>query len=97
MPAFLYHLFLFSGGGRLRLEDDTTGVGPPLHENQTMTQAGITSGQTVIVEPGQAPLSSQVYAILTAAHINMASTTRISIQNTISCVCIMTIESCLWI
>lgn len=48
------------GGGRLRLEDDTTGVGPPLHENQTMTQAGIAPGQTVIVEPGQAPLSSQL-------------------------------------
>ena len=64
----MYHAFpsFFSGGGRLRIEDDTAGIGPPLHENQTVTQAGITSGQTVIVEPGPAPLSSQVAIFLAA-------------------------------
>ena len=41
--------------------DDESGVlGPPLYENQTLTGAGMVSGLRVVVEPGRAPLDSQV-------------------------------------
>ena len=47
------------GGGRLRLDDD--GVGPPLHEGQSLDQAGVVQGHRIILEPGLAPTSTQVY------------------------------------
>ena len=44
----------------MRIDDDSSGLGAPLHENQTVTEAGMTQGQRIVVEPGQAPLSSEV-------------------------------------
>lgn len=54
----------FSGGGRLRIDDDFQGIGPPLCEEQSVTDAGIEPGCRVILEPGHAPLSNQVRHLL---------------------------------
>ncbi|XP_064401493.1 ubiquitin carboxyl-terminal hydrolase 40-like isoform X3 [Halichondria panicea] len=50
----------FIGECRLRGDDDVTGIGPPLYESQTLTDAGISPGQRIILESGQAPTSNQV-------------------------------------
>ena len=48
-----------TGGGRLRLCDDC--LGPPLHENQSLDQAGVDQGHRIILEPGLAPTFNQVH------------------------------------
>ena len=53
----------FVGGGRLRVDDDSTGLGPPLYENQTLADSGMRQGYRVILEPGVAPLDSQVTGV----------------------------------
>ncbi len=52
--------FVYVGECRLRDDDDVNGMGPPLYESQTLTDAGISPGQRLILEPGQAPTSNQV-------------------------------------
>jgi ubiquitin carboxyl-terminal hydrolase 40 len=52
------HLSSIDGGGRLRLDDDS--VGPPLHENQSLDQAGVDQGHRIILEPGLAPTAKQL-------------------------------------
>ena len=47
-------------GGRLRFDDDNNGLGPPLYENQTLSDAGLVQGQRVIMEPGPAPQQSEI-------------------------------------
>ena len=54
------HVYVHADGGRLRFDDDNNGLGPPLYENQTLSDAGLVQGQRVVVEPGQAPLESEV-------------------------------------
>ena len=39
---------------------DDQGIGPPLHENQTLDQAGVVQGHRIILEPGQSPTPTQV-------------------------------------
>ena len=51
---------VLADGGRLRVDDESGVLGPPLYENQTLTGAGMVSGLRVVVEPGRAPLDSQV-------------------------------------
>ena len=53
-------LFPLPDGGRLRLDNDQSGLGPPLYENQTLAEAGVERGQTVVVETGPAPLNSEL-------------------------------------
>ncbi len=50
-----------AGECRLRGDDDVNGMGPPLYESQTLTDAGISPGQRIILESGPAPTSNQVY------------------------------------
>ena len=45
---------------RLRVCDDLAGIGPPLFEDQTLSDAGLTQGQKLIIEPGPVPLKCQV-------------------------------------
>ena len=42
------------------MDDESGGPGPPLHENQTLTEAGMGSGMRIIIEPGKVPMDSQV-------------------------------------
>ena len=51
---------------RLHGDDDITGIGPPLYESQTLTDAGISPGQRIILESGQAPTSNQVQPYIIA-------------------------------
>ena len=46
------------------MDDDSTGLGPPLYENQTLADSGMRQGYRVILEPGVAPLDSQVTGCL---------------------------------
>ncbi len=55
-----------AGECRLRGDDDVTGIGPPLYESQTLTDAGISPGQRIILESGQAPTSNQVQPYIIA-------------------------------
>jgi ubiquitin carboxyl-terminal hydrolase 40 len=48
------------GGGRLRIDDDIQGLGPPLCEELGVMDAGIQPGMRVVLEPGPAPLSNQI-------------------------------------
>ncbi|XP_070564811.1 LOW QUALITY PROTEIN: ubiquitin carboxyl-terminal hydrolase 40-like [Ptychodera flava] len=48
------------GGGRLRIHDDNHGLRPSLHENQSMTAAGITQGLQLVFEPGAPPRTNQI-------------------------------------
>ena len=45
------------------MDDDSTGLGPPLYENQTLADSGMRQGYRVILEPGVAPLDSQVTGV----------------------------------
>jgi len=45
----------------MRADDSNEGLGPPLHESQTIVATGITSECRIVVEPGPAPTSNQVY------------------------------------
>lgn len=60
--AFTIIAFL-KGGGRLRIDDDIQGLGPPLCEEQSLVSAGIEPGIRVILEPGTAPSDNQVNII----------------------------------
>ena len=46
------------------MSEDLAGLGPPLYEDQTLLEADITRGATLILEPGPVPLRSQVTIIL---------------------------------
>ena len=48
------------GGCRLRIDDDMAGMGPPMYEDQTVSEAGITQGSKLVIEPGPVPHKSQV-------------------------------------
>lgn len=48
------------GGGRLRIDDDLNGLGPPLYGNQSVMDAGIDPGCRVVLEPGYSPSSNQI-------------------------------------
>ena len=52
--------FIATGGGRLRIDDDLQGVGPPLCEEHSLVEAGLTQGCRVILEKGTPPLSNEV-------------------------------------
>ena len=45
---------------RLRVSEDLAGMGPPLYEDQTLLEADIARGATLVLEPGPVPLRSQV-------------------------------------
>ena len=62
MCACVLCVFMCADGGRLRFDDDNNGLGPPLYENQTLSDAGLVQGQRVIMEPGPAPQQSEVRA-----------------------------------
>lgn len=49
-----------TGAVRFRVESDTSGVGPPLYEHQTLAEAEIGQGQRVVMEQGPPPLSTEV-------------------------------------
>jgi ubiquitin carboxyl-terminal hydrolase 40 len=46
--------------GRLRINDEFQGVGPPLHEDHTLSSLGLVQGSKLIFEPGAPPLSSEM-------------------------------------
>lgn len=54
----------FIGGYRLRSEDNFAGIGPPMYEEQTLLEAGLTQGAKLIIEQGPTPLKSQVKIVL---------------------------------
>ena len=48
------------GGGRLRIDDEFQGLGPPLHEDHTLATVGVVQGSKMVLEPGNPPKSSEV-------------------------------------
>ena len=53
-------LMLSSGGGRLRIDDEFQGLGPPLHEDHTLATVGVVQGSKLVLETGAPPTSSEV-------------------------------------
>ena len=51
---------LSSGGGRLRIDDEFQGLGPPLHEDHTLATVGVVQGSKLVLEAGAPPTSSEV-------------------------------------
>ena len=49
-----------SGGGRLRIDDEFQGLGPPLHEDHTLATVGVVQGSKMVLEPGGPPTSTEV-------------------------------------
>ncbi|XP_060066969.1 ubiquitin carboxyl-terminal hydrolase 40-like [Ylistrum balloti] len=54
-------------GGRLRIDHDTLGLRPPLHEQLTVEEASLTGGTTLILEEGQSPASNQITLTFTSS------------------------------
>ena len=50
----------FLGGGRLRIDDEFQGLGPPLHEDHTLATVGVVQGSKMVLEAGMPPSSSEV-------------------------------------
>lgn len=67
-----YGCLVSSDSGRIRVDDESGGLGPPLYENQTLTEAGMGSGLRIVIEPGKAPLDSQVHKRLLIIHGTVA-------------------------
>ncbi|XP_046546355.1 ubiquitin carboxyl-terminal hydrolase 40-like [Haliotis rubra] len=47
-------------GGRLRVDHPTIGLRPPLHEQQTVYEAGLLGDVCLVLEPGKAPETNQI-------------------------------------
>ncbi|XP_071102445.1 ubiquitin carboxyl-terminal hydrolase 40-like isoform X2 [Haliotis cracherodii] len=47
-------------GGRLRVDHPTIGLRPPLHEEQTVYEAGLLGDVCLVLEPGKAPDTNQI-------------------------------------
>ena len=47
-------------GVRLRLEDESKGICPPMHEDQTLKEAGMKQNRKVVAEKGTPPTSTQI-------------------------------------
>ena len=47
-------------GVRLRIEDETKGLCPPIHEDQTLKEAGMKQNLKVVLEKGTPPTSTQI-------------------------------------
>ncbi|KAI6656426.1 Ubiquitin carboxyl-terminal hydrolase 40 [Oopsacas minuta] len=47
-------------GVRLRIEDASKGLCPPIHEDQTLKEAGINKNKKIIVEKGTPPSATQI-------------------------------------
>ena len=47
-----------------------SGLGPPLYESQTISDAKIRTGDRMIMEHGKPPLNNQVQLVLVHAVIN---------------------------
>ncbi len=73
--------FVYVGECRLRDDDDVNGMGPPLYESQTLTDAGISPGQRLILEPGQAPTSNQVPCIIRGGTTCMHKSIQVNAQS----------------
>ncbi len=56
----IYYSAAGCGGSRLRIDDDLQGLGPPLCEEQSLVDAGITQGCRVVLEKGVAPSTNEV-------------------------------------
>ncbi|OWF43139.1 ubiquitin carboxyl-terminal hydrolase 40-like [Mizuhopecten yessoensis] len=54
-------------GGRLRIDHDTLGLRPPLHEQLTVEEASLTAGTTLILEAGPSPTSNQITLTFTSS------------------------------
>ncbi|XP_053373071.1 ubiquitin carboxyl-terminal hydrolase 40-like isoform X2 [Mercenaria mercenaria] len=54
------HLETIPDGGRLRIDHDTLGLRQPLHEEQSIFDAGITQGSRLVLEPGPSPQSDEI-------------------------------------
>ena len=47
-------------GVRLRIEEESKGLCPPIHEDQTLKQAGMKQNRKVVIEKGTPPTSTQI-------------------------------------
>ncbi|XP_069111177.1 ubiquitin carboxyl-terminal hydrolase 40-like [Argopecten irradians] len=61
-----FDMFEVEDGGRLRIDHDTLGLRPPLHEQLTVEEASLTGGTTLILEGGQSPASNQLTLTITS-------------------------------
>ena len=50
----------FEEGCRIRMEDDSKGLTPPVHEDQTLKEAGVKQNQKIVLEKGNPPSSTQI-------------------------------------
>ncbi|XP_033761704.1 ubiquitin carboxyl-terminal hydrolase 40-like [Pecten maximus] len=62
-----FDLYEVEDGGRLRIDHDTLGLRPPLHEQLTVEEASLTGGTTLILEGGQSPASNQITLTFTSS------------------------------
>ncbi|XP_060557889.1 LOW QUALITY PROTEIN: ubiquitin carboxyl-terminal hydrolase 40-like [Ruditapes philippinarum] len=54
------HLESVLDGGRIRINHESLGLRQPLHEEQSIFEAGITQGSHLVLEPGPAPESNEM-------------------------------------
>ena len=47
-------------GVRLRMEEDSKGLCPPIHEDQTLKEAGMKQNRRVVAEKGTPPSATQI-------------------------------------
>ena len=69
----MFLLLIHTDNSRLRLDDDSAGLGPPLQEDHVLSTAGIVQGSKVVIEPGPIPLLSEVRSSVSTSLIKMAA------------------------